>query len=179
MSDRQMTGAELAALSFRILGVVILLSGLAQSVFLLLGVAQSDWSPWNLLGLFATLVFLGAVALPLLFYSEWLAAWLFPKSDKTIAVGVSRRDLLMCGLALIGAWLLAGNLPYLARFATEILWNAEGTRRFQVSPELLSRTTFGALGSAFTCVAGWLLFRYSGRIADWWEERAQGEARRP
>lgn len=176
MSDHQFTGPELAALSFRILGVVILLSGISQSLFLLFGAVQADWSAWNLLGLLATVVFVGVVALPLVFHSESLVAWLFPKSDKTAALGVSRRDLLMCGLALVGAWLLATNLPYLGRLASELLWNLEGTRRSQLGPEFLRRAAFDGLGSVFTCVAGWLLFRYSGSIAAWLEERGSRRA---
>jgi hypothetical protein len=176
--ERHIKVNEFAALCFRILGVVILLRGLAQALFMVPSVAEGDWSAWGfarLLGLLVSLVFLGAVALPLIFHSEKLVGWLFPKSEKTIALAVSGRDLLMIGLALIGAWMLAGHLPYLARLAGELIWNLEGGRRGQLGQEFFVRAVFDSLGGIFTCVVGWLMFRFAGGMTEWWESRTQGE----
>lgn len=177
MSERRINEREFAALCFRILGVVILLTGLVQLLLTLPSFLQGDWSglgiAW-LLSLLIALVLLGVVALPLIFHSESLVAWLFPESDKTITLAVSRRSLLMCGLALVGAWILAGNLPFLARLAGEVIWNAEGGRRAELDPAFFSRAAFEALSSIAACVIGWMLFRYSARITDWWESRARG-----
>lgn len=169
-----MTGGELAALVFRVLGVVLLLSGLAQALLQLLGAVQEDWLVWGLLGLALTLFFTGAVALPLIFHSESLVAWLFPKSEKSLSVGVTRSDLLACGLALVGAWLLATNLPFLARLGVEVFWGAGAGRRPELDDAYFTGAAFDAIGSVFSCVAGWALFRYSGRISDWWESRVRG-----
>ena len=172
MSERQISAPEFAALVFRIVGVVILLSGIAQGLFTMLVIAEGGWSFWNLFGMLFSLFFIGAIALPLIFRSEALVRWVFPESERTIGLPVSRRDLLMCGLALVGAWILATDLPYVARVAGQLLWNLEGTRRSQMGPELVSQAMFDALGSVFAAVAGWLLFRYSDRIADWWEAKS-------
>ncbi len=169
------TEREFAALCFRILGVLILLSGLAQALLLVPNMAQADWSSWGMASLMAmlmSLVVVGAIALPLIFHSESLVAWLIPKSEKTIGLAVSRRDLLMCGFALVGAWILAGNLPYLARLAAEVIWQAESSRRAQLDPEFFGQVAWEALNSFLASVVGWALFRYSRRIADWWESRA-------
>ena len=176
-----MTGREFTALSFRILGVVILLVGLSQAVFTLFAVAQQVLSGlfWvSMLGFLIPMVLFGLIALPLIFHSESLVARLFPESEATIALAVSRRDLLMCGLALVGAWLLATNLPYLARLTFEVLWSAEGTRRAEVDPTFLSLYAFDALGALLVCVVAGLVFRHSGSITDWWESKTQGRRRR-
>ncbi len=180
MSERPVTVREFAALTFRVLGVVILLGGLAQALFLIPTLAQGDWANWGftaLLALLTSLVFTAAVALPLIYHSDTIVNWLFAESEKTIVFALSGRDVLRCGLALVGAWFLATHLPYLARLAAEALWNAEGGRRAELAPTFFSRVALEALGSVFTCVAGWVLFRYAGRITDWWESRARGESR--
>ena len=179
MSERHISEREFAALTFRILGVVILLGGVARALFILPSVAPGDWSTWamaKLLGFFASLVLLGVVALPLVFLSKKLAAWLFPESEKTVSFAVSGRGLLMCGLALVGAWLLAVNLPYLMSLAVEAVWLAEGSRRSQVEASFWTQAAFDMLGAVFACVAGWVLFRYSGGITDWWESRSRGDS---
>ena len=180
MSERHVTVREFAALTFRVLGVVILLGGLAQTLFLIPTLAQGDWASWGFsafVALLTSLVFTGAVALPLIYHSDTIVNWLFAESEKTIVFALSSRDLLRCGLALVGVWFLATHLPYLARLAVEALWNAEGGRADSVGPDVLRRVAVQALGSVFACVAGWMLFRYAGRITDWWESRARGESR--
>lgn len=177
MSDKQVTAREFAAICFRILGVVILLSGIAQALFTLPSVAESDWTMWGiarLVGLLASLVLLGVVGLPLIFHAERLVSWLFPESDKTVAIAVTGRELLACGLALTGAWFLATNLPYLVRVAGELLWYSEGGRRAQAGPEFLGRIAFDALGSVVAAAIGWVLFRHASGITAWWGARGQG-----
>ncbi len=179
-----MTGREFAALCLRIVGVVILLSGFAQAVFMMLGAGQWDMAlPVFVAGL-ASLVVAGAIALPLIFHSETLVAWVFPKSDETIAFAVSRRDLMMCGLFIIGAWILATNLPYLVRLAGHALWSGEGGRRAalggpELASEFFTRLAFDALGSVLAAAAGWVLFRYAGEITDWWESRVGSGSGKP
>lgn len=172
MSNRQMTGPEVAALAFRILGVVFLLSGLAQALFLAMGQLQDPSSLWMLLGLVGVLAFTGALALPLIFHAETLVRWFFPPSDTAFGLAVSRRSLLTIGLVLVGVWVLASNLPYLARLASQVLWLAEGTRRADLQPEIFSQMAFDALESVFACVAGWLLIRYAAKITGWWEAKS-------
>lgn len=169
-----MTGPELASLAFRILGVVLLLSALAQSLFQVLGAGQQGWLPWGLVGIVLTLLFAGVVALPLIFHSESLVRWFFPESDATIEISLTIRDLLACGLALIGAWLLAVNLPYVARLGVELFWNAGADRRPEIDEALYKGIAFDVLGGLLSCVAGWVLFRHAGRISGWWEQRARG-----
>ena len=183
MPEQQMTGHELAALCLRILGVVILLSGLAQAVFMAFGIGQWELFLGGLVAGLASLVVIGAMALPLIFHSETLVSWVFPKSDRTIAFAVTRRDLLACGLFIVGAWLLATNLPYLARIGVEVLWYAEGERRaalgMELSGEFFENLAFDALGAVFAAAAGWVLFRHARNITDWWESKSGGGSRRP
>lgn len=177
MPDRQITARDFAALCFRILGVVILLNGIAEWLFVFPSVAQGDWTLWGvakLVGLLASLAFLGAIVLPLVFHAEKLVAWLFPETDKTVFISLTSRELLTCGLALIGAWFLAGSLPYLARLAGEIVWYSEGDRRAQLGPEFLRGIAFDALGSAFAAALGWVLFRNAARISAWWGATSRG-----
>ena len=183
MPEQQMTGRELAALCLRIVGVVILLSGLAQAVFMAFGIGQWEGFLGGLLAGLASLVVIGAMALPLIFHSETLVSWVFPKSDTKIACAVTRQDLLVVGLFIVGAWILATNLPYLARLGVEVLWYAEGERRaalgMELSAEFFESRAFEALGGLFTVIAGWVLFRHAAKLADWWESRSAGGSKEP
>ena len=177
MPGRPMTAGEVAALAFRILGVVILLIGLAEGLFVALGqfqifgLVESDFSLWDLAGLLVVFLFLGAVALPLIFHAEGLVRWLFPPSDKTVDLALSRRAVLTIGLLLVGVWILATNIPYLARLASQTLYFAEGTRRELLPEEFFGDMAFEALQTVFACLAGWALARYAGRIAAWLEAK--------
>jgi hypothetical protein len=83
---------------------------------------------------FAILIEL-AVASAFLIKAESLAARMFSARPLEIA-GVTRRDLLIVGIALLGVSVVTGAVPGILRFAGQAIWFAQGTKQADFFPSM-------------------------------------------
>jgi hypothetical protein len=76
-----------------------------------------------------------AVAAVCLFRGRLVADRVFAK-HRFEASGISRRDLLVVGLALLGVSLVAAGMPSVLGFIGQVVWYAEGSRQSQFLPSM-------------------------------------------
>ena len=116
-------------------------------------IALANASP--ILGMFVIAAVLVAV-------SGTLADRLF--SERSLKSGVSRKDLLFIGIVLVGIGAAIGGIPGILRFASQLIWFAQGSKQSLFLPSM-ERDWQPLLNSALEVVVGGLLVATSGRLA--------------
>jgi hypothetical protein len=134
------TARDLGAVGIKLMGAffaafaVMRLLGLVASVAFSPPVEGIDGRSLFRLNGFSVLIEL-AVAGAFVIKAESLADRMFSSQPLQIA-GLSRRDLLIVGIALLGVSTVAGGVPGILRFAGQAIWFAQGTRQAEFFPSM-------------------------------------------
>jgi len=135
------TARELSAIGIKLMGTFFAVSSLVKLLSLVASLVvfrQVDDLPnaANLFRLNALVIFAElAVAGALVFKADALADRMF-SSQRLEITGLSRRDLLIGGIALYGVSVVAGAVPGILRFAGQAIWFAQGTKQAEFFPAM-------------------------------------------
>jgi hypothetical protein len=134
------TSRDLGAIGIKLMGAfqaafaVMRLLNLVASVAFLPPVEGMDVPTLFRVNGFAILIELAAAG-AFLIMADSLADRMFSRRPLEIA-GVTRRDLLIVGIALLGVSIVTGAAPGILRFAGQALWFAQGTKQSQFLPSM-------------------------------------------
>jgi hypothetical protein len=103
-----------------------------------------------------------AIASVLVIKAESLAERLFPGHPVEIA-GLSRRDLLIGGIALLGVSTVIGAAPGILRFVGQAIWLAQGTRQAEFVPTM-ERSWESLSNSVLELIVGGALLAKAGTL---------------
>ena len=110
------------------------------------------------------------IAAVCLFRAAPLADSLFAEDEAGFLTGLSRRDALTVGLALLGVSTALAGLPGLLQFAGKALWYAERSRQSMFAPTM-ERSWDALINDALLILVGGALAAGAGRLASLLDSR--------
>lgn len=176
MGEILLTVRQIGEVGIKLLGVYFAASALLAAVGMLASLALPSvggvpyaagltYSALSLLGLVV-------VAVVCLAGGESIARRVFV-DDAIDAPGLSRQDLLMVGVALLGVGIALSGVPGLIQAGVTAIWYAEGSRQLMFWPAMQQSSQVLA-DSAVTVVVGSAAAMFAGRVAAAIDARPKG-----
>jgi hypothetical protein len=175
------TAKELGVIAIKLMGIFFGASAVMRLLTLVLSTALSppvegfDGRTLFRLNGFAILVEL-AVAGAFVMKAESLSDRMFSSHPLQIA-GLSRRDLLIGGIALLGVSVVVGAAPGIVRFAGQAIWFAQGSKQAEFLPSM-ERSWQSLANDVLALIVGGALLAKAGTLGSMLDRRIRRDDER-